>query len=370
MLLGEILKSVTGDDGYPGDTATSRALARRRARARAGSSTRSRPSTATGRRSSTSTRSRRSCGRTARRTSSSPTARRGRWGRSASSASCPGWPGEEAFAAAADGQPRSARCSSATRRRRAGRERDASRSRATSRRSTRASAGARGSSASWSPSMSYAVPGLVLTDHELPVPLDHARPDGEQITIFAREVAEPEGRDEAVPRLPAGRARASRRSAPDRQPARARLPGPRAEGLPRAAARPARDGPLDAGHAAARAPTTCKHFRADSIVRDAELLREALGVERWSVLGQSFGGLCVVQRTSRSRPTGCARRSSPAACPAIGVPIDDVYRATWERMVERNRRYYARFPQDRERMLDARRAARAPRTCGCRAATG
>ena len=38
-------------------------------------------------------------------------------------------------------------------------------------------------------------PGLVLTEHELSVPLDHARPDGAQITVFAREVADPEGRD-------------------------------------------------------------------------------------------------------------------------------------------------------------------------------
>ena len=34
-----------------------------------------------------------------------------------------------------------------------------------------------------------------------------------------------------------------------------------------------------------------KHLRADSIVRDAECVRRALGVERWSVLGQSFGGM-------------------------------------------------------------------------------
>ena len=29
--------------------------------------------------------------------------------------------------------------------------------------------------------------GLVLTEHELEVPLDHARPDGETITVFVRE---------------------------------------------------------------------------------------------------------------------------------------------------------------------------------------
>ena len=40
------------------------------------------------------------------------------------------------------------------------------------------------------------VPGLVLTEHEVTVPLDHAHgPDGEQITVFAREVADADGRD-------------------------------------------------------------------------------------------------------------------------------------------------------------------------------
>ena len=34
-----------------------------------------------------------------------------------------------------------------------------------------------------------------MIDHELQVPLDHANAGGEQITVFAREVAEPEGRD-------------------------------------------------------------------------------------------------------------------------------------------------------------------------------
>ena len=39
-----------------------------------------------------------------------------------------------------------------------------------------------------------------------------------------------------------------------------------------------------------------KHFRADSIVRDAELIRRQLvgEGEPWSVLGQSYGGFCAV----------------------------------------------------------------------------
>src|SRR4051794_1655163 len=38
-------------------------------------------------------------------------------------------------------------------------------------------------------------PGLVLTEHEFAIPLDHERPDGERITVFAREGADPDGRD-------------------------------------------------------------------------------------------------------------------------------------------------------------------------------
>ena len=36
------------------------------------------------------------------------------------------------------------------------------------------------------------------------------------------------------------------------------------------------------------------HFRADSIVRDAEAIRLKLGVKKWSILGQSFGGFCAL----------------------------------------------------------------------------
>ena len=39
------------------------------------------------------------------------------------------------------------------------------------------------------------IPGLVLTDHVLSVPLDHGRSDGETIEVFARAVAAPDGRD-------------------------------------------------------------------------------------------------------------------------------------------------------------------------------
>jgi pimeloyl-ACP methyl ester carboxylesterase len=35
----------------------------------------------------------------------------------------------------------------------------------------------------------YRQPGTVVTDHHFSVPLDHGRPEGERIEVFAREVA-------------------------------------------------------------------------------------------------------------------------------------------------------------------------------------
>src|SRR5262245_58555668 len=43
--------------------------------------------------------------------------------------------------------------------------------------------------------VTYRVPGAVLTERAHSVPLDHAKPDGETITLFTRELAAPDGLD-------------------------------------------------------------------------------------------------------------------------------------------------------------------------------
>ena len=78
------------------------------------------------------------------------------------------------------------------------------------------------------------------------------------------------------------------------------------------------------------------HFRADSIVRDCELLREALGSPPWSVLGQSFGGFCATTYLSLA-PDGLREAFITGGLPPLGLPVDEVYRATYARMLERNR---------------------------------
>lgn len=55
---------------------------------------------------------------------------------------------------------------------------------------------------------------------------------------------------------------------------------------------PVRDADLQRGAEAVAEHLT--HLRADAIVRDCEAFRQHLGAERWSVLGQSFGGFSTL----------------------------------------------------------------------------
>ncbi|WP_329062972.1 alpha/beta fold hydrolase [Amycolatopsis sp. NBC_01480] len=195
------------------------------------------------------------------------------------------------------------------------------------------------------------VPGLVLTEHEFRVPLDHSRPDGERITVFAREVAAPDGLDRPFLVFLQG--------GPGQE-------APRPAGAPPAwLARALRDyrvllldqrgtgrstpvGTLP-GKTPAEQAAYLTHFRADSIVRDAELIRAELGVEQWSVLGQSFGGFCVLTYLSQS-PGGLREAFFTGGVPPLRPDPDDIYRATFATILERNRRYYERYPADRERV--------------------
>lgn len=89
------------------------------------------------------------------------------------------------------------------------------------------------------------------------------------------------------------------------------------------------------------------HFRADSIVRDAELIRRRLlgGDRRWSVLGQSFGGFCTLTYLSIA-PEGLDRAFVTGGLAGLHSSAAGVYRAAYPRVVGKNEDHYARFPQD------------------------
>jgi pimeloyl-ACP methyl ester carboxylesterase len=208
-------------------------------------------------------------------------------------------------------------------------------------------------------------PGLVLTEHTFTVPLDHDHPrDSRTLEVFAREVADPEGTDKPLlvflqggpgfeaPR-PAGNPRAPGWLDRALKDFRVLMLDQRGTG---------RSTPVGPATLAGLAPEAqaeyLTHFRADSIVRDAELVREALGVDRWSVLGQSFGGFCVVSYLSIA-PDSLREALITGGVPPLRTPVDEVYRDTYARVIERTRRYFARYPDDRERMRALRDAVAA-----------
>jgi pimeloyl-ACP methyl ester carboxylesterase len=201
--------------------------------------------------------------------------------------------------------------------------------------------------------VTHEVHGLRVTDHEFEIPLDHAREDGERITVFAREVAVPDGRDRPfLVFLQGGPGHEAPR--PTRHPS---APG----WLDRALADfrvlmldqrgTGRSSPIGAlsGLTPQEQAEYLTHFRADSIVRDAEWIRRELDSGPWSVLGQSYGGLCVMTYLSIA-PQGLREAFVTGGLAPIGRPIDDVYRATYARTLERSRRYYERYPADRQRV--------------------
>jgi pimeloyl-ACP methyl ester carboxylesterase len=103
-----------------------------------------------------------------------------------------------------------------------------------------------------------------------------------------------------------------------------------------------------AGLAATEQATYLRHFRADAIVRDAELLRSQLIGERsWSVLGQSFGGFCALTYLSLA-PHGLSGVMISGGLPSLTASVDEIYRAAYPRAVAHNDRFFARYPADRK----------------------
>ena len=199
----------------------------------------------------------------------------------------------------------------------------------------------------------YRQNGMLVTDHLVPVPLDHARPDGPRIEVFAREVVAAEKADAGLPALlflqggPGGKGprpgfrdgwigraigdyrvilldqRGTGRSTPTTARSLARLGGPAAQaeylGL----------------------------LRADAIVRDAEILRREINDGApWDTLGQSYGGFITLTYLSLA-PEAIRRAFVTGGLPSITRPIEDVYRITFDRMVEKSTAFFDRYASDR-----------------------
>lgn len=204
------------------------------------------------------------------------------------------------------------------------------------------------------PHITYRCPGLVITDHEFQIPLDHANPQGETITVFGRAIVAPDKAGQALPWLvffqggPGGKSpRPDTRSGwlkRATQEYRVFLLDQRGTGRSTPANRQTLS---QRGDAQAQA-SYLKHFRADSIIRDAEFIRGALlsPGETWSIVGQSYGGFCVMSYLSLA-PEGLREAFITGGLAPIDRPADDIYRLTYQRVRERNELFFARYPEDR-----------------------
>jgi pimeloyl-ACP methyl ester carboxylesterase len=216
---------------------------------------------------------------------------------------------------------------------------------------------------------SYRQPGTILTDRTFAVPVDHARPDGDQIELFARQVVAADRGDADLPWLlflqggpgfgsprPVGRESWLDRALRDY---RVLLLDQRGTGRSSPASRLT----LTAvGDARAQAEYLA-HFRADSIVADAELIRpQVTGGAPWTVLGQSFGGFCTVTYLSMA-PEGISEALITGGLPGLETSADDVYRRTYRVVAAKNRAHYDRYPADVGRAREvARKLAAGPVT--------
>jgi pimeloyl-ACP methyl ester carboxylesterase len=196
--------------------------------------------------------------------------------------------------------------------------------------------------------------GMALTDYAFTVPLDHARPQGETLAVFARAVKKNDRRDEQRPWL------VFLQGGPG-------FPGPRplttAGWLKRAlddfhvllldSRGNGRSSVVLAQTLARRGDARAQadylmHFRADAIVRDAELIRQALvGDEPWSVLGQSYGGFCAITYLSQ-HPEGLREVLVTGGLPPLAGSADDYYRHTYPEVARKTRKFFERYPADRE----------------------
>jgi pimeloyl-ACP methyl ester carboxylesterase len=200
--------------------------------------------------------------------------------------------------------------------------------------------------------------GMRTVEHYFEVPLDHFRGTGrgETITVFAREYVSadhsqsvaaelpwllylqggPGGRGNRIPSL-GGWSKAAAKDF------RILMLDQRGTGLSSPIDRntlPLRGNEADqAGY--------LSHFRADSIVADAEAIRQALGAAPWSVYGQSYGGFCALSYLSFA-PEGLREVLITGGLPPLAGPADRVYQATYRRVAARNAEYFGWYPEDRQ----------------------
>lgn len=196
---------------------------------------------------------------------------------------------------------------------------------------------------------SFTDQGVLYQPHTFELPLDHNNPDGLTLTIYAREVISIDNQDKELPWL------VYFQGGPG-------FPSPRSHtqsGWLKTALKQYRILLLDQRGTGLSSPVTHQtltgltpdeqcdyltHFRADSIVKDAEAIRKQFNVKKWAILGQSFGGFCSLTYLSLF-PDSLLRVYITGGVPSLTRHADDVYKATYQRVKQKNNAFFVQFPQ-------------------------
>lgn len=191
--------------------------------------------------------------------------------------------------------------------------------------------------------------GHHVKEHVLEVPWDYSNPDGGTFELFAREVYAPGGEDKPAivylqggPGFPAGRpVGASGVFGEALKDYRWILLDQRGTG---------RSHRIDAGSPDEDITVErLASLRQENICRDAEALREHLGIEKWALFGQSFGGFCITTYLSMF-PDSVSNAYLTGGLPTLDKSVDDLYRVTYGKLKYRHDQFTRQFPWAQDRI--------------------
>ena len=199
----------------------------------------------------------------------------------------------------------------------------------------------------------YEFSSMIISDYNFRVPLDYDNKDGHTLSIFAREILNENFRDQTLPYIvffQGGPGYESPRPITysgwikkASESYRVLLLDQRGTGL---------SSPVDSKNLHNMNDDQLAHyltfFRADNIVKDAEYIRQnIINQSRWSLLGQSFGGFCALNYLS-SYPESLEKVFITGGIPPLDTHPDDIYRATFKRVIEKNALFHKIYPQAKE----------------------
>ena len=201
----------------------------------------------------------------------------------------------------------------------------------------------------------YRYSSMVVTDYNFTVPLDYSKKEGQEISIFAREIINEKNEEKSLPYLiffqggpgyesprPLTNSGWIQRASEDYT---ILLLDQRGTGL---------STPVDSNSIGEisdrKLADYLTFFRADNIIRDAEYIRKNLiGDNKWSVLGQSFGGFCAMHYVSFF-PDSLQKVFITGGLPPLKAHPDEIYRATFKRLIGKNELFFEMFPKAKQNM--------------------